>query len=162
MNAYQEDSGLMPAIEPLPRQCGTGPVGSGLVSGGAAFLGASLGPVAPLISGGAATFQAFGQRVMKLLLHETRDRTLGPEWVIGPKRKVSDLGQETGLGDVVLPLVLDLVRTGICVEPKTNGFSAGTPGAYGTSYEAGPLALQLLSRLTDQVGEDGPRMADSK
>lgn len=250
----QQESALQPAIDSLPAQVGTGPLGIGMVNGITTVVATLSGPAAPAIYGTSAAMQAFGEsithraaqkdqqvlgqaairaaldpeellrkvanndaylaltaqaidaarrsqikekaralgnslgaileddarldeeavwisilaqldrqhiRVMKLFLYEGKDPVTGqPKLCTGSGQKVSSLCYESGLGDAVLPLVQDLVLTGILVTSRTiMNMEAEIPDTYETRYKASSLALDLLTRLDEHA--DGTLIQDN-
>lgn len=74
--------------------------------------------------------------------------------LILPPKSPEEIGEATGLGALVMPLIQDLLLAGILIKPGSEGMSYGTPDAYKEVVKAGPLVGELLSRLWEAQQED--------
>lgn len=74
--------------------------------------------------------------------------------LILPPKTPEKIGDETGLGALVLPLVQDLLLVGVLIKPGIEGARLVTPDAYKDDVMAGPLVGELLSRLWEAQQED--------
>jgi hypothetical protein len=88
-------------------------------------------------------------RIMGLFLEHTGTMGTGSKlWGKGTIVKVSDIGEKLGLGQAVLPLIQDLIRSGCLMDPGVNGMTYEMPDAYGQSLVATDVGAQLFARLT--------------
>lgn len=74
--------------------------------------------------------------------------------LILPPKSPEAIGEATGLGALVMPLIQDLLLAGILIKPGTEGITSGTLDANKEGFKAGPLAGALLSRLWDAQQEE--------
>jgi len=75
--------------------------------------------------------------------------------LILPPKSPEAIGEETGLGALVMPLIQDLLLAGILIKPGSEGMTYEMPDAYREGVKAGPLVGELLSRLWEARQEDG-------
>lgn len=80
--------------------------------------------------------------------------------LILPPKSPEEIGEATGLGPLVMPLIQDLLLTGILIKPGVEGMTYQVPDAYKEGVKAGPLAGELLSRLWDAQSEEGDSQED--
>lgn len=76
-----------------------------------------------------------------------------------PPKSSEEIGEATGLGALVMPLIQDLLRTGILIKPGAESMTYEMPDAYKEGVKAGPLVGELLSRLWEAQQEDGRKEA---
>lgn len=74
--------------------------------------------------------------------------------LILPPKNPESIGEATGLGALVMPLIQDLLLVGILIKPGAEGMTYGMPDAYKEGVKAGPLVGELLSRLWEAQQED--------
>jgi hypothetical protein len=88
-------------------------------------------------------------RIMGLFLEHTGTMGTGSKlWGKGTIVKVSDIGEKLGLGQAVLPLIQDLIRSGCLMDPGASGMTYELPDAYGQSLVATDVGAQLFARLS--------------
>ncbi len=88
-------------------------------------------------------------RIMGLFLEHTGTMGTGSKlWGKGTTVKVSHIGEKLGLGQAVLPLIQDLIRSGCLMDPGVNGMTSQTPNAYEQSLVATDVGAQLFARLS--------------
>ncbi|MFE5837234.1 hypothetical protein [Arthrobacter sp. NPDC056493] len=98
-------------------------------------------------------------RILGLFLEHPAPRGTGSTlWRTGPVMKVSDVGEGLGLDEAVLPLIQDLIRAGLLMDPVEEGVGteAGTfviADAFSQSLKATPLGVQLFERLSSAAVE---------
>jgi hypothetical protein len=75
-------------------------------------------------------------------------------WGTGTILKVSDIGDRLGLQEAVLPLIEDLTRSGLLMNPGAEGMEREEglydlpPDAFGQPVKATTLGAQLFARLS--------------
>ena len=95
-------------------------------------------------------------RILGMLLEHTATMGTGSElWGTGPMLKVSDIGDRLGLQEAVLPLIEDLMRSGLLMDPGAEGLVTEdegiyelAPDAFGRPVKATTLGAQLFARLS--------------
>lgn len=98
-------------------------------------------------------------RILKFFLEHTATMGTGSTlWGTGPIMKVSDVGEALGLNEAALPLVQDLVRAGLLMDPGAEGMDTETgayeiPDAFSQPVKATPLGAQLFARLSSAAVE---------
>ncbi len=91
-------------------------------------------------------------RILQSLLEHRAHWGSGSEtkyWQTGHGVKLSELGENVGLNQAVLPLVQDLSGAGLVVTSGIQGVNSGVPDVYGQSVHATPLGAELFARLAD-------------
>lgn len=74
--------------------------------------------------------------------------------LILPPKSPEAIGEATGLGALVMPLIQDLLLAGILIKPGAEGMTYEMPDAYKEGVKAGPLVGELLNRLWEAQQED--------
>ncbi len=77
--------------------------------------------------------------------------------LILPPKTPEEIGEDTGLGPLVMPLIQELLLMGILIRPGAEGLSIGGPDSYSEGVKAGPLVGELFGRLWDAQEEDKNR-----
>lgn len=67
--------------------------------------------------------------------------------LILPPKTPEEIGEATGLGPLVMPVIQDLLLMGILIKPGADGLAIGGPDSYEEAVKAGPLVGDLFSRL---------------
>ncbi len=124
----------------------------------AAALGSSLGSIisdATLIDLESvwirilSTVEPSHVRILALFLENTATMGSGSTlWGQGKAWRVHEIGTETGLHEAALPLVQDLMRAGLLMDPGDSGLRMGKANAFSSVFVATPLGSQLFARLS--------------
>lgn len=101
-------------------------------------------------------------RILGMLLEHTTTMGTGSKlWGAGTILKVSAIGDRLGLQEAVLPLIEDLTRTGLVMDPGGEGMETEhegifnlPPDAFGRPVKATTLGAQLFARLSVAGLED--------
>jgi hypothetical protein len=97
-----------------------------------------------------ATVEPAHIRVLEFFLEHTGTMGTGSTlWGTGRMAKVSEVGEQLGLQEAILPLVQDLIGAGLLMDPGAPGMTYEMPDAYGKTFKATPLGAQLFARLSD-------------
>lgn len=90
-------------------------------------------------------------KILKFFLEHTATMGTGSTpWGTGPIMKVSEVGEALGLNEAVLPLIQDLIRAGLVMDPVAEGVGTET----GTYVIADAFSRLLLAPL----GPGEPRL----
>ena len=95
-------------------------------------------------------------RILGMFLEPTATMGTGSKLLgTGPILKVSDIGDRLGLQEAVLPLIEDLTRSGLLMNPGAEGMETEEegiynlpPDAFGQPVKATTLGAQLFARLS--------------
>lgn len=95
-------------------------------------------------------------RILGMLLEHTGTMGTGSKlWGTGAMITVADIGDRLGLQEAVLPLIEDLTRSGLLMDPGAEGLATEdegiyelAPDAFGRPVKATVLGAQLFARLS--------------
>lgn len=95
-------------------------------------------------------------RILGMFLEHTATMGTGSKlWGVGPMLRVSDIGDRLGIHEAVLPLIEDLTRSGLLMNPGAEGTETEEegihelqPDAFGQLVKATTLAAQLFARFS--------------
>ena len=98
-------------------------------------------------------------RILGLLLDHTATMGSGSKlFGTGTIRTVTEIGEMLGLNEAVLPLIQDLTRSGLVMDPGAEGMPESglyeLPDAFSQPVKATTLGAQLLARLSVASLED--------
>lgn len=88
-------------------------------------------------------------RILRLFLDQTGIMGTGSTlWGQGESMRVSEVGSHTGLDEAVLPLIQDLLSSGLLMERAPGGLMVGGPDAFSKEIQATTLGAQAFARLS--------------